>query len=67
MTEVALQHGDKVRCLHGSIDRNVHAGDAGVVGGFARFSSYHPREASVTFPDGSTAWFWVSSLEKAGG
>jgi len=58
-----MQHGDTVRCLSGDIDRNRHDGETGKVQGFARLSPYHPREVSVRFPDGSTAWFWVSNVE----
>ncbi len=62
--EYDLKPGDKVVCLYGSIDRNKHKGETGVVSDFARFSAYHSREASVKFEDGSCEWFWVSSLEK---
>lgn len=59
-----LQEGCEVKCLTASIDRQKHAGDIGVITGFARFSSYHAREAMVKFADGSSEWFWCSSLAK---
>lgn len=59
-----LSEGDQVKCLTGDIDRLRHIGEVGTISGFARFSSYHPREASVTFADGSAAWFWLRDLEK---
>lgn len=64
-----IETGSRVRCLHGSIDKNLGAGMIGVAGGFARFSSYHPREVMVRFGQGephpADGWFWVSSVEPA--
>lgn len=59
-----FQYGDRVKCLAGDIDRNAHAGAVGTITGFARLSSYHPREASVRFGDGSAAYFWLRDIEK---
>lgn len=63
--ECELQHGDTVRCLAGSIDKNVGKGAVGRVTGFSRLSSYHQREAFVTFEDrpADSGWFWVGDLE----
>lgn len=58
-----MQEGDTVRCLYGDIDTKQGAGETGVITGFARFSSYHPREAMVRLNDGRSRWFWLSSLE----
>ncbi len=58
---VGIEIGSKVRTVHGSIDGNQHADAIGVVEGFARLSSYHPREVFVKFPDGG-AWFWLAGV-----
>lgn len=57
-----LQPGDKVTTLEGCTDRNQHSGASGVVKGFTRFSSYHPREVWVEFEAGKGAWFWERSV-----
>lgn len=57
-----MLEGTKVRCNAASIDRRIGKGEQGTVGGFARLSSYHPREAMVHFPDGRSDWFWVRDL-----
>jgi hypothetical protein len=57
-----LQPGDKVTTLEGCIDRNQHSGASGVVKGFTRFSSYHPREVWVEFEPYKGAWFWERSV-----
>ena len=58
-----IEHGTKVRCVRGNIDQGAHVGEIGVVDGFARLSSYHPREAAVKSEDGRyLGWFWVSDL-----
>jgi uncharacterized protein YwbE len=62
---MAIEAGSKVKTLAGDIDRNQHAGAVGVVAGFARLSSYHPREVRVSFPDGKAGWFWASAVEAA--
>ena len=59
-----IEKGAKVRTLQGDIDYRTHAGAEGVVEAFSRFSLQHPREARVRFPDGSSGWFWLSSLER---
>lgn len=59
-----FHHGDRVVCLRGDIDRQRHVNEIGVISGFARLSTYHPREASVRFEDGSAAYFWLRDLEK---
>lgn len=65
-----LKEGDKVKTLRGSIDGNRYPGKIGYVQSFARFSSYHGREAYVTSnPEGSwhsewCGWFWVCDVEK---
>lgn len=65
-----VKHGDKVRCLAGSIDRNRGAGEVGYVTGFARLSSYHPREVFVSSDPNVGApssawngWFWESDVQ----
>ena len=60
-----FQVGDKVTTFAGSIDRNQHKGAIGVVQGFARLSSYHPREVFVAFDDGRGGWFWEHSVRPA--
>jgi len=64
------QVGDKVRCVRGSIDARLGAGEVGYVTGFARLSSYHPREVYVSNVDGTPSapwcgWFWLSDAEAA--
>lgn len=61
-----IEQGSKVKCVAGSIDQNLKKDTIGYVRGFARFSSYHPREAYVAFEDGSAYWFWMSDLEMVG-
>lgn len=58
-----ILEGDKVKCLHGDIDRGAGKGCVGYVDGFARFSTYHPREVYVK-GEGWSGWFWLSSVEK---
>lgn len=60
-----IEEGDVVRCVHGSIDRNLGAGETGRVSGFARLSKYHAREIYITFaPDHQHgAWFWEHDIE----
>jgi hypothetical protein len=70
MASDALNIGDLVRCRAGGCDHNRGAGEVGYITGFARFSSYHPREAFVSDSPGDAqarwcGWFWVSDLEKA--
>lgn len=62
-----IQEGDMVRCLAGDIDKQRGAGTTGRVTGFARLSSYHAREAFVSFADSpqDSGWFWVRDLEVA--
>jgi len=56
--------GATVVCVRGCIDPpHSRRGETGKIEGFARFSSYHAREAMVGFPDGTSAWFWVRDLE----
>jgi len=62
MSAAAIEVGATVKTLEGDIEGNRHAGSVGVVNGFARFSSHHPREVYVKFPDGNTAWFWLSRV-----
>lgn len=64
-----IEEGSKVKCLAGNIDRGLGAGEVGYVTGFARFSSYHPREVWVSDnPDGLPpraawcGWFWESAV-----
>lgn len=58
-----LQPGDRVQLRAGDIDHNKHMGDVGIVQGFVRFSSYHPREVSVKALDGSwAAYFWLADV-----
>lgn len=59
----AIEHGARVQCFRGSIDERAHNGSTGIVTGFARFSSYHAREAIVRFDDGKSEWFWVRDLK----
>jgi hypothetical protein len=59
-----VRSGERVVCREASIDRKLHKGSTGVVTGFARFSSYHAREAMVRFDDGSSEWFWLRDLDK---
>ncbi len=63
MTKIA--EGQTVRCLHGSIDKNLGAGQTGRIEGFARFSQYHAREAFIVFDDmpNQNGWFWIADLE----
>lgn len=58
-----MTEGDKVRCITPSIDREIGESAVGVVDGFARLSSYHPREVMVRFSDGAADWFWMRDLE----
>ena len=60
-----LTEGSKVRCKAASIDRRIGDGETGTIGGFARFSPYHAREAMVHFSDGRSDWFWLRDLEGA--
>lgn len=66
-----IHEGDKVICKRGNIDKNVGEGLSGTVGGFARLSSYHAREAFVSFgetrldPHPANGWFWLSDLAPA--
>lgn len=60
-----ITEGSRVLCTQGDIDKSQNEGRTGVVSGFARFSSYHPREALVRFDDGTSGWFWLSTLEIA--
>lgn len=67
---MTIKHGDKVRCLAGSIDRKSGAGEVGYVTGFARLSSYHGREVFVTSKSCEGAptapwngWFWESDVQ----
>ena len=57
-THTELGPGDKALTLEGDIDGNRYNGAVGIVQGFARLSSYHPREVCLKFEDGSVAWFW---------
>ncbi len=59
----AIKAGDKVLCLGASIDKQIGLEKVGTVGGFARLSSYHPREAMVRFDDGIADWFWCRDLQ----
>ena len=69
--QTTINEGDRVRCLQGSIDKNIGAGLVGVVEGFARFSSYHGREVLIRFgpkawegePHPADGWFWLSTVE----
>jgi len=63
----SIQAGNTVRCLANSIDKQVGKDAVGRVTGFARFSSYHPREAFVTFDEkpADSGWFWVRDLAAA--
>lgn len=65
-----IEEGSQVRCLAGNIDRGIGAGEVGYVAGFARLSSYHPREVFVSDnSDGLSprapwcGWFWESAVE----
>lgn len=61
-----LTEGSRVKCMAGDIDKRHGEGKAGVVDGFARFSKYHPREAHVSFDDGTGGgWFWLCDLQSA--
>lgn len=59
-----IEEGTTVRCAARSIDLQIGEGEIGVVSGFARLSSYHPREAMVRFSNGRSDWFWVRDLEE---
>lgn len=59
-----MAEGTKVHCIHASIDREIGKSATGEITGFARFSSYHAREAMVKLDSGESAWFWCSSLEE---
>lgn len=64
MTATAtIKEGDRVRCKAPSIDHKVGEGEFGVVIGFARFSSYHTREALVKLESDESHWFWLGDLE----
>lgn len=63
--EHTIQVGDMVRCLSHGIDRPVGKDAVGRVTGFARFSSYHSREAMVAFENSESGWFWLRDLEAA--
>lgn len=69
MTE-ALKVGDRVHCIAGNIDKGRGVGAVGYITGFARFSSYHPREVFVSDrPEGNSdqqwcGWFWESSVKR---
>jgi len=60
-----LIEGDEVCCNAASIDRKIGEGMSAMVTGFARFSSYHPREAMVRFENGDSDWFWLRDLVPA--
>lgn len=64
-----IQENDRVRCLHEGIDNGLGEDMIGRVTGFARYSSYHEREAFVKFGEGHPAngWFWVADLERLEG
>lgn len=54
---------DTVKCSADCIDTPSYGnGLVGKVTGFARFSSYHSREAMVQFEDGRSHWFWERDL-----
>lgn len=58
-----MEINDTVKCNDTSIDNpSFGKGLIGKVTGFARFSSYHPREAMVRFEDGKSEWFWERDL-----
>jgi hypothetical protein len=60
-----MEIGNQVRTLAGSIDERRWQGHTGRIQGFARLSSYHPREAFVTGETDGVPWggyFWVCDL-----
>lgn len=60
---VRLAAGDLVVCLANSIDRPFGKGVTGRISGFARLSSYHPREVWV---DG-VGWLWECDVARVVG
>lgn len=58
----ALVEGTRVYCTCPSIDRRIGDGEAGVVVGFARFSSYHGREVLVRLDNGGSDYFWLRDV-----
>ena len=60
-----FKHGDMVRCLNESIDKQTGKGATGYILGFARFSEYHSLEAYVYFKETpeKNDWFWVRDLK----
>lgn len=53
-----MEVGSKVICNANAIDKQTGKGSTGTVTGFARLSSYHPREVMVKLSETESRWFW---------
>jgi len=59
----SYSRGDKVSCLHPSIDTKDGAGEAGTIEAFGRFTRNHPREVLVEYGSQKKyAWFWERDI-----